>query len=67
MDFALVASWEAKPPTWHYVREQYRLDLAVSLCGINNGESWRVYVDGEYFGRACPVCLKAVQNARGVI
>ncbi len=64
--FALVASWDVKPLTWHYVREQYRLDLALSLCGIDNGESWRVYVDNEYCGRVCPTCLQAVLVARGV-
>lgn len=63
---ALVANWDEKPRVWHYVREQYRLDLARSLCGIDNGESWRVYMTGEYCGRVCPTCLQAVLKMRGV-
>lgn len=62
----LVANYEAKPLVWHFVQEQYRLDLAVSYCGINNGESWRVYQNGDYCGKICNPCTEAVLVARGV-
>jgi hypothetical protein len=41
----------------HFVREQYRLDLAVSLCGIDNGDSWLVEPTQ---GSMCTPCLEAV-------
>jgi hypothetical protein len=62
---AAVRAW-TPGAKWHLVREQYRLDLAVSMCGIGNGESWYVRTD-ENDGKMCNVCLHAVLVARGEI
>lgn len=53
---------------WHLVPEQYRLDLAVSLCGVDNGESWDVHTPSDVHGegsKICTPCLRAVLAARG--
>ena len=66
-NIALVANWDAKPRMWHFVREQYRLDLALSLCGIDNGESWLVHIQSDQGGTICNECVKVVLKVRGVI
>jgi len=65
-DVVLVSNFDAQPRVWHFVREQWRLDLAVSFCGIDNGESWLVGGLGLDEGTVCTPCMYGVLQSRGV-
>lgn len=66
--FVAVRAW-TPGAAWHLVPEQYRLDLAVSMCGVDNGESWDVHncayeLRGDS-SKICTPCLQAILVARG--
>ena len=63
-DVLLVTNWDAVPSVWHIVPDQYRADLALSLCGIDNGESWLVGPEKGEGATLCTPCLRGVLRLR---